>query len=163
MHPVTIGTCGWSYKGWEGTFYPKGVTAADYLSHYAEHFPVVEVDSTFYRRPRLKMVQGWDAKTPAGFRFSLKVPQVITHEKLLQDCQEEVEGFAEATRLLGDKLLCATPQFGYFNKQAFASQTAFLNRLEPFLADWPNDVPLAVEVRNKTWMNAKLAAYLRKH
>ena len=131
---VRIGTCGWSYKDWVGPFYPKGLTPADYLPYYAERFSIVEVDSTFYRSPSKSMVQGWRDKTPEGFSFSLKVPQTITHEKVLVDCSGEVEEFASAARLLGDKLLCWTLQFGYFNRQAFASGAEFLERLGSRLA-----------------------------
>jgi uncharacterized protein YecE (DUF72 family) len=163
MHPVRIGTCGWSYKEWAGPFYPKGTAAADFLSSYAERYPVVEVDSTFYRRPNRKMVEGWRDRTPNGFGFSLKVPQVITHEKLLYDCRAEVSAFLSAARVLGPKLLCCVLQFGYFNRKAFAGLSAFLERLQPFLEAWPAEVPLAVEVRNKTWMTAQLADCLRAH
>ena len=78
----------------------------------------------------------------------MKVPQSITHEKVLRDCPDEVAAFLSAARLLGDKLLCCCHQFGYFNRGKFASLNAFLDRLEPFLAAWPAEVPLAVEVRN---------------
>jgi uncharacterized protein YecE (DUF72 family) len=80
MKPARIGTCGWSYPDWSGIFYPKGMAASEYLSFLAERYPVVEVDSTFYRTPARKMVEGWREKTPDGSGFSLKVPQVITHE-----------------------------------------------------------------------------------
>jgi uncharacterized protein YecE (DUF72 family) len=163
MKQVRIGTCGWSYQDWSGVFYPKGTAAGDYLSYYAERYPVVEVDSTFYRTPSRKMVEGWRDKTPDGFGFSLKVPQVITHEKLLADCESELSGFLSAVRLLGDKLLCCCLQFGYFNKKAFASLDAFLERLHPFLAAWPDDVPVAVEVRNKNWLTEQFADCLRSH
>jgi uncharacterized protein YecE (DUF72 family) len=124
---------------------------------------MVEVDSTFYRPPSLKMVAAWEAKTPADFRFSLKAPQVITHERILVNCQEETEAFVAAVRLLGPKLLCVTLQFGYVNQDVMPSQSAFLERLDPFLAKWPKDVALAVEVRNKWWMNDTLGACLRRH
>ncbi|HEV3261131.1 MAG TPA: DUF72 domain-containing protein [Gemmataceae bacterium] len=163
MFPVRIGTCGWSYKEWAGTFYPAGTAAGEFLSCYAERFAVVEVDSTFYRSPSIKMVQGWRDRTPAGFGFSLKVPQVITHEKVLLDCREEVEGFVAAARLLEDKLLCCLLQFGYFNRSAFPDRDSFLERLDGFLAGWPADVPVAVEVRNKTWVSPPLADCLRRH
>lgn len=88
---VRIGTCGWSYKDWVGFFYPQRLKPADFLPYYAERFPVVEVDSTFYRSPSKSMVQGWRDKTPDGFAFALKVPQTITHEKVLVDCTGEVE------------------------------------------------------------------------
>ena len=91
------------------------------------------------------------------------MPQAITHEKVLLDCQQEVEAFLSAARLLGDNLLCCCLQFGSFNKRAFASLGAFLDRLESFLAAWPADVPVAVEVRNQTWMTEALADCLRRH
>ena len=163
MHEVRIGTCGWSYKEWSGVFYPEDVRAGDYLAYYARHYPVVEVDSTFYRIPSRKMVQGWRDKTPAGFGFSLKVPQVITHEKVLADCRSELTAFLTAARVLEGKLRCCLLQFGYFNRSAFASLDAFLARLDAFLAGWPKDVPVAVEVRNKTWLTEKLAECLRRH
>jgi uncharacterized protein YecE (DUF72 family) len=163
MHPVRVGTCGWSYKEWSGPFYPKGLPAGEFLSYAAQQFPVVEVDATFYRSPARRMVEGWRDRTPPGFGFSLKVPQSITHEKLLLDCGGEVDAFLSAARILGDKLLCCCLQFGYFNRAKFASLGAFLERLDPFLAAWPSDVPVAVEVRNKAWMTAALADCLRRH
>jgi uncharacterized protein YecE (DUF72 family) len=161
MQQVRIGTCGWSYQDWAGVFYPKGTAAGDFLSFYADHYPVVEVDSTFYRTPSRKMVEGWRDKTPDGFGFSLKVPQVLTHDKLLADCETELDEFLSAVRLLGDKLLCCCLQFGYFNKKAFANLDAFLERLDPFLTAWPDDVPVAVEIRNKNWLTAQFADCLR--
>lgn len=163
MFPVRIGTCGWSYKEWVGPFYPENVPPAEFLPSYAERFGVVEVDSTFYRTPTLKMVQGWQDRTPAGFGFSLKVPQVITHDKLLRDCREELDGFVAAARLLGDKLLCCLLQFGYFNRATLPDRDAFLERLDPFLDAWPGDVPVAVEIRNKAWVSPTLADCLRRH
>jgi uncharacterized protein YecE (DUF72 family) len=163
MHPVRIGTCGWSYKEWAGVFYPDGLPAADWLAYYAEHFPVVEVDSTFYRSPSRRAVEGWRDRTPPGFGFSLKVPQAITHEKVLLDCRDELAAFLGAARLLGDMLLCFLLQFGYFNRAKFSSLGAFLDRLDPFLESWPADVPVGVEVRNKTWMAPALGDCLRRH
>lgn len=161
MHPVRIGTCGWSYKEWSGVFYPDDLAAGDYLSYYAQQFPVVEVDSTFYRSPSIKTVEAWRDRTPDSFGFSLKVPQVITHEKVLLDCRAEVRAFLTGARVLEHKLLCCVLQFGYFNRKVFAGLDAFLERLQPFLEAWPEDVPLAVEVRNKNWMTARLADCLR--
>ena len=163
MQQVRIGTCGWSYQDWSGVFYPKGTAAGEYLTFYAELYPIVEVDSTFYRSPSRKMVEGWRDKTPDGFGFSLKVPQVITHEKLLARCETEVAAFLSAVRLLGDRLLCCCLQFGYFNNKAFSSLDDFLERLDPFLAAWPTDVPVAVEIRNKNWLTEEFADCLRSH
>jgi uncharacterized protein YecE (DUF72 family) len=161
VHPVQIGACGWSYRDWSEVFYPKKMPAAKYLAHYAEHYRVVEVDSTFYHAPSRKTVEGWRDKTPAGFGFSLKVPQSITHEKILVDCHAEVESFLSAARVLGEKLLCCVLQFGYFNRTKFDSGEAFLERLAPFLDRWPADVPVAVEIRNKTWITPTFLDALR--
>jgi uncharacterized protein YecE (DUF72 family) len=161
--PVRIGTCGWSYDAWRGGFYPAGTQPRDYLTYYAQRYSVVEVDSTFYRTPTLKMIREWQEKTPDHFGFSLKVPRVVTHDKVMRDCVEELEGFIAAVRLLKTKLLCCLLQFGYFNRSAFASLNQFLDRLDPFLAAWPKDVPVAVEVRNKAWMTPALGDCLREH
>jgi uncharacterized protein YecE (DUF72 family) len=137
---------------------------ADYLSWYADRFPIVEVDSTFYRIPTRRMVQAWRNHTPPGFRFALKVPQLITHKKQLQDCEPEVAEFARAIEPLGDKLSCALIQLGYFNREQFATLDDFLAVLDPFLASWPHDaVPLALETRNPRWICTELADVLRRH
>ena len=162
-HAVQIGCCGWSYDDWVGPFYPEATKSGEFLAKYADRFDVVEVDSTFYRTPSIKMVEGWHAKTPDHFRFSLKLPQVITHEKMLRDCQEERDGFLAAAKLLGEKLHSVCLQFGYFNKQKFLSLDAFLEVLDPFLADWPGDVPAAVEIRNKNWLTTDFTECLRRH
>lgn len=164
IHPILIGCSGWSYPDWEGKFYPDGMLAGDYLEHYADRFPIVEVDSTFYRAPTPRMVRGWRDRTPANFTFVLKVPKVITHEKQLQGCEEEVDGFVTSILPLGDKLGAALLQMGYFNKGAFATPARFLEVLDAFLARWPRtQVPLAVEIRNARWMNEEFAQVLRGH
>lgn len=163
MFPVSIGTCGWSYKDWRGPFYPAHLAERDFLSFYAERFAVVEVDNTFYRSPSLKTIADWQRKTPESFRFSLKVPQTITHEKVLLDCGKDLADFLRAARQLEAKLLCCLLQFGYFNRAAFASLDDFLDRLDPFLSDWPADVPVAVELRNKAWLTPPLFDCLRRH
>jgi uncharacterized protein YecE (DUF72 family) len=85
-HPVLLGTSSFTASGWEGSFYPKGMKSSDYLAFYAEHFHTVEVDSTFYACPSARTVANWNARTPESFIFSVKVPQIITHEKVPQSC-----------------------------------------------------------------------------
>ncbi len=161
---IRIGTSGWSYPEWEGAFYPPGMDPADYLSWYADRFPIAEVNSTFYRMPTRRMVQGWHRHTPPGFRFALKVPQVITHTKQLRDCEADVDAFARAIEPLGEKLTCALLQLGYFNREQFPTLEAFLEVLDPFLASWPHRaVPLAFETRNPRWVTPELADVLRRH
>jgi uncharacterized protein YecE (DUF72 family) len=163
-HPILIGCSGCSYPDWEGAFYPEGMPAGDYLEYYADRFPIVEVDSTFYRVPTPRMVRGWRDRTPDGFRFALKVPQAITHQKQLRDCGREVEEFVASIEPLGPKTSCALLQMGYFNKGAFGSLEEFLDVLDDFLAAWPHrQVPLAVEIRNPRWVGHEFAEMLRRH
>ncbi|MGB2887616.1 MAG: DUF72 domain-containing protein, partial [Candidatus Acidiferrales bacterium] len=74
---IHLGTSSFTAAGWQGSFYPTGMKSSDYLSFYVERFDTVEVDSTFYRCPSPATVNGWALKTPEGFIFSVKVPQVI--------------------------------------------------------------------------------------
>ena len=85
MASLYIGTSAFTAAGWEGSFYPAATKPADYLRYYAQHFNSVEVDSTFYRTPSASTGGGWAEKTPDCFVFAAKVPQVITHEKVLVD------------------------------------------------------------------------------
>jgi uncharacterized protein YecE (DUF72 family) len=90
MAEIHVGTSAFTAAGWEETFYPKNLTPADFLSYYATKFGTVELDNTFYRTPSISTVQGWNAKTPPGFIFAAKIPQVITHEKVLLDCEDDL-------------------------------------------------------------------------
>ena len=91
----------------------------DFLSFYAEHFNTVEVDSTFYGTPSPHTVKRWALKTPAQFIFSVKIPQVITHEKVLLDCDGDFSQFIGTMSDLGDKLGPMVFQFPFFNRSAF--------------------------------------------
>jgi len=83
MSSLYIGTSAFTAAGWDGSFYPLGMKPADYLTYYATKFNSVEIDSTFYRTPSGATVDGWARKTPEEFIFSVKVPQAVTHEKIL--------------------------------------------------------------------------------
>jgi uncharacterized protein YecE (DUF72 family) len=157
MADIRIGTSAFTAEGWEGSFYPKGLPAREQLSYYATQFDAVELDNTFYRTPALSTVKGWYAKTPPGFLFAAKVPQVITHEKVLVDCDEDLSHFLKTMEALGEKLGPLLFQFGYFNKAKFASGAEFVARLKPFLKGLPKGFQYAVEIRNKTWLDARPA------
>lgn len=163
MAEIRVGTSAFTAEGWEGSFYPRGMKPADYLSYYATQFDAVELDNTFYRTPALSTVKGWYAKTPPGFLFAAKVPQVITHEKVLVDCEEDLSHFLETMDALGDKLGPLLFQFGYFNKSKFKSQAEFLAKLKPFLKKLPKGYQFAVEIRNKYWLDARFTETLREH
>jgi uncharacterized protein YecE (DUF72 family) len=148
---------GWSYNFWKGNFYPKGLTSEEFLAYYGGKLGTVEVDSTFYRIPRMETVAEWKQQTPKGFLFSLKFPQKITHIKMLKECEEETRVFLERVDLLGDKLGVLLLQFPpMFRQQHF-----------PVLADYLKILPkryrYAVEVRNKSLLTQELFGLLREH
>ncbi len=157
-----MGTSSWSSQDWVGSFYPRGTPPAGFLAEYAVHYDTVEVDSTFYRVPSASMVKNWARRTPPGFTFAVKVPQTITHEKVLADCDHELKEFLGVIDLLGEKLGPVLFQFPYFNRKAFARPEDFLARLEPFLLKLPSGHKFVVEVRNKGWLSERLLDILRK-
>ena len=158
---LRLGTSSWSSQDWVGVFYPTGTAPVDFLSEYAKHFDTVEADSTFYRTPSAAMVRNWHARTPPGFQVAAKFPQVITHEKVLVDCADELSEFLKTMDLLGDKLGPLLLQFPYFNKQAFPQAQDFVARLSSFLAQLPRGCAYAVELRNKYWINSRFLDLLR--
>jgi len=160
---LLLGTSSWTGEGWVGSFYPAGSKPADFLPFYAGHFRTVEVDSTFYRIPAANTVKQWRDRTPKGFIFAAKVPQVITHEKVLVDAERDLKDFLDVMDLLGDRLGPLLLQFPYFNRQKFRGVGFFLERLQPFLDNLPKQYRWVVEIRNKTWLSEKLYSVLRQH
>src|SRR5579863_1176187 len=114
---IYLGTSSFTAAGWSGSFYPKGLKSTEYLAYYAEHFNTVEIDSTFYACPSPSTVKGWAQKTPDDFIFSVKVPQTITHEKVLVDCDGEFEQFVQTMSILESKLGAMVLQFPYFSSE----------------------------------------------
>ena len=157
MRRLHVGTMGWSYNFWKGNFYPEKLASKEFLAYYAKQFNTVEVDSTFYRIPRTQSVLDWKEQTPEGFVFSLKFPQVITHVKMLKDCQEEVAVFLERVGLLQEKLGALLLQFPY----AFGTEQAPL--LRDFLQTLPAKHRYVVEVRNRKLLNGDLYSVLREN
>lgn len=154
-----IGTSGWSYKDWLGVFYPDSTKQSDYLSYYAKQFSSVEIDSTFYAIPRKTTVQNWYDKTPDTFTFALKTPQIITHEKRLNNCEDEWNQFIQTAQLLKHKLGPIVLQFDY--KFNFNEHFTLLSK---FLANTDfNDFKLCVEIRNKDWHNSNFYDLLKEY
>ena len=135
---------------------------SEYLAFYAERFQTVEVDSTFYACPTARTVENWNARTPEGFVFSVKVPQTITHDKVLVDCDAEFAEFMETMDILGPKLGPIVFQFPFFQRNVLRDRHEFTDRLIPFLKKLPNR-KFAIEIRNRPWLNAELANLLRDH
>ena len=164
LHPrLFLGTSSWSSKDWEGVFYPPGTAPADYLSHYATRYRSVEVDSSFYRPPTLSMTRRWRQALPEGFLMAAKVPRVITHEKGLVDCAEDLAEFLSSMDHLEDRLGPLLFQFPYYNKASGVTVGDFLERLGRFLPALPDGYRFALEVRNKHWLDSPLTDLLREH
>jgi uncharacterized protein YecE (DUF72 family) len=159
--PIRLGSCAFTAPGWPGSFYPKSLSSKDFLGYYAEEFSTVELDVTWYRVPSPEMIAAWYAKTPPEFVFAAKIPQTITHNKVLVDCAEEMREFLGAVRGLREKLGPLLLQFPRFRKDYFASAAEFLAVLEPFLEGLPKDLKFAVEVRNASWIGERLLDALR--
>ncbi|HET8948427.1 MAG TPA: DUF72 domain-containing protein [Candidatus Polarisedimenticolia bacterium] len=162
MTAIRLGASSWTAPSWEGPFYPKGLPAARWLEHYAGEFDTVEVDATFYRIPEERTVDAWRERTPPGFLFAAKVPQVITHEKFLEGCLEETTAFLKVMRRLGDRLGPLLLQFRYFRQAEMPDPKPFLERLERFLPALSSEMRFAVEVRNKSFLGDRLFDLLRR-
>jgi len=157
MTNLFLGTQGWAYKSWVGTFYPQGTSPDNYLSEYARHFHAIEIDSTYYAIPRARSVEQWRDATPAHFRFAAKFPQVITHEKMLKDAERETEQFLSTIALLGEKLGPLLLQFPY----TFTPDQR--DTLARYLAALPTQFRYAVEVRQRGWLNDAFFDLLKQH
>lgn len=141
---VHVGTSGYNYPEWRGSFYPADLPAAAMLSFYAERFKTVEINATFYRMPTAKTVTGWAETAPPGFVFTLKAPQRITHMRRLRDVDEPVRFFCDVARQLGDKL---GPLFFQLPPN-FKKDT---DRLRDVLIQVPPDLRCAFEFRHASW------------
>ena len=108
-----LGTTSWSNADWEGLIYPEGCAAADYIEHYAKVFGSVEIDSTWYRVPTPKAIEGWLRRTPPHFRFTAKIPRVISHEKCSWTAWGKWKNFSTRWPRWGERLGPLLMQFPY--------------------------------------------------
>lgn len=130
---MRLGTFSRTGDGWVGSFYPANSGSQDFPPLYAESYDTVEVDNTFYCIPSARTVQQWKDRTPDGFTFAAKMPQIITHEKMLVDVEKDLTELLKLMDLLGDTLEPLLFQFLYFNRQEFRGLGFFLERLEALL------------------------------
>jgi len=151
---IWLGTSGYNYPEWKGTFYPRDLPSAKMLAYYAERFPAVEVNYTFYRMPTAKVVSAWAAATPAGFRFALKAPKRITHIAKLRDCAPLLRTFLDAASALG-------PQLGPILFQLAPTHRKDLPALQAFTEGLPPHARAAFEFRHASWFDADVLDLLR--
>jgi uncharacterized protein YecE (DUF72 family) len=150
-----VGTSGYDYKEWKRSFYPEKLPQKEMLSYYAQRFPTVEINSTFYRMPKADVLKSWAQQVPDGFRFVLKAPQTITHFKRLKDVEDETRDLLRiASALKGGRgpLFFQLPP--NFKKD--------LPRLEAFLALVGDRSPVAFEFRHASWFDDEVFDSLRR-
>lgn len=152
-----LGTMGFSYKDWNGVFYPDGLATRDYLAYYSRKFEAVELDSTFYGTPREEYVERWAEVTPPNFMFCAKTPREITHERRLEESDELMRDFLSTMRLLGDKL-------GVILIQLPPDMTfSHIHKLAVFLRELPPGIRYAVEFRHPSWHATATGQLLQNH
>ena len=148
-----VGTSGFSYKEWKGTFYPEDLPASGMLRYYAERLSAVEINNTFYRMPRPEMLTQWSEQVPAGFVFVLKASQQITHRKRLKEAGDAVDYFFRMAASLGDRL-------GPVLFQLPPNLKKDLSRLTAFLEIIPAGARPAFEFRHASWFDDEVYAAL---
>jgi uncharacterized protein YecE (DUF72 family) len=150
---LRVGTSGYSYKEWKGSFYPEKIPAKEMLRYYAERLSTVEINATFYGMPQPSMLETWKEQVPDTFRFSLKASQRITHFKRLKETEQETNYFLETAAVLGEQL-------GVVLVQLPPNMKKDLPRLETFLTQLP-PTPMAFEFRHPTWFDDDVLELLR--
>jgi uncharacterized protein YecE (DUF72 family) len=153
---ILVGTSGYNYPEWKGSFYPEDLPAKKFLPYYASKFPTVEINYTFYRMPTPQLVAGWRAQVPAEFRFTLKAPKRITHDRRLRaaDVAESLQGFLTAAAELGPQLAALLFQL----PPNFKKDLVLFNE---FLALLPPRTTAAFEFRNDSWLDDSVYDALR--
>ncbi len=146
---ILAGTSGYSYAPWKGSFYPAKLPAAKMLAHYASQLPTVEINNTFYRMPNRDLVAGWTQDVPAAFRFVLKSPRRITHERKIADCEDAVVQFADVASVLADRAGPVLFQLPPFMKKDVPRLRAFLE----VLREKAPALRSAFEFRHPTWFD----------
>lgn len=152
---MLAGTSGYSYKEWVGPFYPEKLPAAAMLRYYAEHFPTVEINNSFYRMPDPALLERWAGEVPAGFSFTLKAPRRITHIKRLKEVGPEVAEFTRRAASLKDKL-------GVLLFQLPPNLRKDLPKLRDFLDTLPAGFQAALEFRHDSWRDDEVYETLRE-
>ena len=150
-----VGTSGYSYKEWKGSFYPEDLAPKDMLSYYGTRLNAVEINNTFYRLPKASVLESWAAQVPEAFRFSIKASRRITHFARLKDeARDPTEYLLSTVRVLGERL-------GVLLFQLPPNLKADAERLEAFLGLLPESVPAAFEFRHDSWKNDSVYELLR--
>jgi len=149
-----VGTSGYSYKEWKGSFYPEKISPKEMLGYYASRLHAVELNNTFYRMPKPEMIESWKSQVPENFRFSVKAPQTITHFRRLKDA-------APQTRMMLRTVAALDQRLGAVIFRLPEEMKKDLKRLESFLKVLPVDTPAVFDFRHPTWFDDEVVELLR--
>lgn len=150
---ISIGCTGWGYDGWIGSFYPKNTHASAFLRYYSSIFDITEINSTFYRIPDKSTTRKWYSETPTHFRFTAKLPKIITHENKLQNTSAYLEQFLESMKPLDSKLSFIIMQLP--PSLSFEDAKPRLEELKSFLSK-----NYIIEGRHESWFSDNAINYL---
>ena len=153
---LSVGCSGWSYKSWQGHFYPKGLESKNYLEYYGKVFDYVEIESTFYRMPNTSNTAHWLEATPENFRFSAKFPQRITHIKRLRGVETDMEYFHKVMSPLIDKLGCLLIQL-----PPSMTMKEGMKKLKELPFD--KRFRYAIEARHESWFDDEVYSFFKKN
>ncbi|MGD1054502.1 MAG: DUF72 domain-containing protein [Nitrososphaerales archaeon] len=157
LDKLRVGCSGWSYKDWQGPFYPKGLAPRDYLKFYSGVFDSVEVDSSFYRIPNAFMIDQWRSNTLAGFLFSPKLPKKITHDNKLKDSDSTLLHFYSVMSKLKEKLGPIAVQL-----PPSVKLESHMEVMKEFVAKLSPQFRHAIEFRHRSWFTPEVYALLKK-
>jgi uncharacterized protein YecE (DUF72 family) len=153
---IRIGTSGWHYKHWIGTFYPPKTPAPKMLPFYLERFDTVELNNSFYHLPKKSALDCWRDSTPSSFVFAAKGSRFLTHMKKLRDSEQGLKRFLDCIEILGEKLGPILFQLPPHWELDFERLRGFLNLLPPYHR-------YAFEFRNATWNTSSVLDLLAHH
>lgn len=153
---IRIGTAGWSYDHWSGVLYPPGTAVARRLALYAAEFDTVELNASFYRWPRDATFAGWRERLPAGFTMTIKAHRGLTHFRRLKSPEPWVERFERCWSALGDRGEAILVQLHPDVERDDA-------RLAHFLSVMPERIPVAMELRHRSWDDQAVYRTLERH
>ncbi|MFT9849925.1 DUF72 domain-containing protein [Aneurinibacillus sp. REN35] len=154
-----IGMSGWSYKEWKEVFYPEGLPQTDFFSYYSSQFSSVEVNTSFYYLPKASTIQKWYETSPEDFTFTLKAPQAITHDARLQNVQEDLTRFYQASNGLHEKAGAHLFQL----PPSFRCSAKTYGILKAFVLSLPKEKDNVIEFRHTSWENEETINLLRAH
>ncbi len=153
---IRIGTSGWHYRHWVGTFYPAGLKSTEMFAYYRRFFDTVELNNSFYRLPTPEALRAWRDSAPAGFSFAVKGSRFLTHNKKLKEPEQALQNLLPRAEILGEKL-------GPILFQLPPKWKVNVERLEYFLQALPRFQRYAFEFREPTWHVQSVYDVLRRY